>query len=296
MSRTGSGSGAMRALAVPSLIALGAFGYLPGQTAFASVNQAPPSLAPPHRTGASPWATAVGAAAARPRAGASTPLAGAGAGSLSFLAKLAAGAALVARFALLKEDTYMKPTDEPKPPNRKGAQFDKRKRMNPLTHEHNLGYRIHGGPGYAASPHKWVENIRWCHRFRRRISLRRKINGNKACPRIAFFMSHENLHLNVVDDTEGTGKMLTCLTTTQKGTKTELKDELKSRGKEFMRNNTAEACEFIGKKLGMRLLEMGITEAIFDRGGFRPWFKQVKACREGIRSCGVIVTGAGQWG
>jgi len=159
----------------------------------------------------------------------------------------------------------------------------RKKHRNPQ--EHQLGYRITGGPGYPGSPHAWTEPIRWCQRFKRRITIRRKMEGTIARPRLAVFRSKEHLHVNVVDDTQGNGITLLTSTTRQKHNMEAIREtQGVERGKE--KTWSEEAAEIIGRDVAKRCLEKDITMVCFDRGGF-PYGGRVKALAEAARSAGL---------
>uniref|UniRef100_A0A7S1LTU2 Large ribosomal subunit protein uL18c n=1 Tax=Alexandrium catenella TaxID=2925 RepID=A0A7S1LTU2_ALECA len=149
----------------------------------------------------------------------------------------------------------------------------------------NMGYRISGAPGHPGSPHFWTEPIRWCQRFRRRIHIRRKVEGTCARPRLAVFRSLTHMHVNVVDDTVGTGVTLICATTKQKPVLEEIRQ---LQGVETGKESTwsEEAAEVLGREVAKRCLEKNITMVVFDRGGF-PYEGRVKALAEAARSGGL---------
>eukprot|EP00929_Paragymnodinium_shiwhaense_P107631 TRINITY_DN738_c0_g1_i1.p1 TRINITY_DN738_c0_g1~~TRINITY_DN738_c0_g1_i1.p1 ORF type:complete len:278 (-),score=68.47 TRINITY_DN738_c0_g1_i1:98-931(-) len=157
------------------------------------------------------------------------------------------------------------------------------KKPNP-QHDQRMGYRINGEPGKPGSPHYWTEKIRWCHRFKTRIHIRRKVEGNTARPRLAVFRSKEHIHVNVVDDTIGTGKTLATSTTRQKHNKEEIK-KVDEKSEKF-RSWTMEAAEVVGRDIAKKCLDNNITQVVFDRGGF-PYQGRVKALAEAARSAGL---------
>eukprot|EP00929_Paragymnodinium_shiwhaense_P107632 TRINITY_DN738_c0_g2_i2.p1 TRINITY_DN738_c0_g2~~TRINITY_DN738_c0_g2_i2.p1 ORF type:complete len:303 (-),score=76.54 TRINITY_DN738_c0_g2_i2:253-1083(-) len=157
------------------------------------------------------------------------------------------------------------------------------KKPNP-QYEQRMGYRINGEPGKPGSPHYWTEKIRWCHRFKTRIHIRRKVEGNTARPRLAVFRSKEHMHVNVIDDTIGTGKTLACSTTRQKHNKEEIK-KVDEKSEKF-RSWTMEAAEVVGRDIAKKCLDANITQVVFDRGGF-PYQGRVKALAEAARSAGL---------
>jgi len=149
----------------------------------------------------------------------------------------------------------------------------------------NMGYRISGAPGYPGSPHKWTEPIRWCQRFKRRIHIRRKVEGTCARPRMAVFRSQHHMHVNIVDDTIGNGITLLTCTTKQRNNLEEIR-KLQGAEKGWEKTWSEEAAEVVGRDVAKRCLEKNITMVVFDRGGF-PYEGRVKALAEAARSGGL---------
>lgn len=157
--------------------------------------------------------------------------------------------------------------------------------LHPHATEKNLGYRIQGAPGHPGSPHTWTEPIRWCHRFKRRIKNRKKVEGTTARPRVAVFRSLDHMHVNVVDDTTGIGVTIFTSTTKQKDNLDKIRQaQGVEPGKE--RTWSMDAAEVIGQDVAKRCLEKNITMIVFDRGGF-PYKGRVKALAEAARSGGL---------
>jgi len=148
-----------------------------------------------------------------------------------------------------------------------------------------MGYRIGGAPGHPGSPHHWIEPIRWIRRFKKRIHIRKKIEGTCARPRMAIFRSKSHMHVNVVDDTIGNGITLVTSSTLQRDKLDMLRQEQGAeKGKE--KTWTIEAAEIIGREVAKKCLEKNITAIVFDRGGF-PYDGRVKALAEAARSAGL---------
>mmetsp|Transcript_47504 Transcript_47504/g.76997 ORF Transcript_47504/g.76997 Transcript_47504/m.76997 type:complete len:263 (+) Transcript_47504:135-923(+) len=148
-----------------------------------------------------------------------------------------------------------------------------------------LGYRIKGQPGWPGSPHAWTEPIRWAQRFKRRIHIRRKVEGNCVRPRMAVFRSTHHMHVNIIDDTIGTGITLLTVTSKQKENVTQIRaDSGAEKGDEH--TWSIEAAELVGREIAKKCLEKNITMVVFDRGGF-PYEGRVKALAEAARSGGL---------
>lgn len=151
--------------------------------------------------------------------------------------------------------------------------------------EDRKGYRIRGAPGRPGSPGH-PGRVRWCMRFRRRIRIRVKVEGSTARPRLAVFRSLQHTHVNVVDDTIGTGVTLLCSTTKQKHNFEAIKEKCGANHDKYVKTWGMEAAEIIGKDVAARCLEQNITKVVFDRGGF-PYEGRVKALAEAARSAGL---------
>jgi len=150
----------------------------------------------------------------------------------------------------------------------------------------NMGYRIRGAPGFPGSPHAWTEKVRWCERFKKRITIRSKTEGTCARPRMAVFMSHKNIYVNIIDDTIGLGQTLMCVSTQQADVLQAIRDESGcEKGKEDC--SKPEASECLGKAVAKKCLEKEITQIVFDRGGFCYHNYRIKALAEAARSGGL---------
>ena len=91
-------------------------------------------------------------------------------------------------------------------------------------------------------------------RIARHRRVRKKIHGTAVRPRLAVFRSNKHLSLQVIDDI--TGRTLVSASTTEA--------ELKGNGS----GATVEAATRLGTVLAERAKAAGITEVVFDRGGF----------------------------
>merc|ERR1719433_1222831 len=102
---------------------------------------------------------------------------------------------------------------------------------------------------------------------------------------MAVFRSLKHMHVNVVDDTLGNGKILLCMTTKQAPILKMIREET---GAELWKEKTEsiEAAEILGRELAKKCLEQNITQIVFDRGGFH-YTGRVQALAEACRSGGV---------
>lgn len=166
------------------------------------------------------------------------------------------------------------------------ANAGSRKPGRPTDWNHpRLGYRIKGAPGWNGSPHTYTEPIRWVHRFRRRIHIRRKVEGTSVRPRLAVFRSRMHMHALVVDDTVGTGLTMVHVTSKQAGSLEKIRSKQGcEKGDE--KTWSTEAAEIVGEEIAKQCPEKGITMVVFDRGGFR-YEGRVKALAEAARTGGL---------
>ena len=108
-------------------------------------------------------------------------------------------------------------------------------------------------------------------RLKRRRRVRAKISGTQARPRISVFRSNKGLSAQLIDDVAG--KTLAAVNW--------FEPELSKLGKEERVKRTGEA-------LTERAKAAGVTEAVFDRGGYR-YHGHVRAFAEAIRESGLTL-------
>ena len=103
--------------------------------------------------------------------------------------------------------------------------------------------------------------------------MRRHINGTPERPRLAVFRSNMHMYAQIIDDTEG--KTLVSASTLQKDVKAELQ-----------KTNDVAAAAHLGTVIAKRALEAGITEVVYDRGGYI-YKGKVKALADAAREAGL---------
>ena len=102
--------------------------------------------------------------------------------------------------------------------------------------------------------------------------IRRKVSGTGSRPRLSVFFSGQHIYAQIIDD--GSSKTVLGVSTTEKALS----------GKK-LRPNVAGAVE-VGKLIAERAKGKGITEVVFDRGGFR-YHGKVKALADAARENGL---------
>ncbi|HVZ10963.1 MAG TPA: 50S ribosomal protein L18 [Candidatus Paceibacterota bacterium] len=105
---------------------------------------------------------------------------------------------------------------------------------------------------------------------RRHARIRSKVSGTASRPRVAVFKSNRNLFIQFIDDVAGKtilSSQIAAAKSKAKGTKTE---------REIA----------VAKLLAEKAKAAGITEAIFDRGGFA-YHGRIKAVADTLRENGI---------
>ena len=107
-------------------------------------------------------------------------------------------------------------------------------------------------------------------RLKRHARVRSKISGTAACPRLDVFRSNSNIYAQLIDDVNG----VTLAAASSNPT--------------YFRNSVcnAEGSRMFGKLIAERAGSTGITEVVFDRGGYI-YHGRVKELAEGAREGGL---------
>ena len=101
--------------------------------------------------------------------------------------------------------------------------------------------------------------------------LRRYLNGTAERPRMSVFRSNNHMYVQLIDDTEG--KTLLSASTLQKEVGLE-------------KTNDVAAAAALGEYIGKKAVEAGITEVVFDRGGYI-YHGKVQALADAAREAGL---------
>ncbi|MGD8718250.1 MAG: 50S ribosomal protein L18 [Candidatus Zixiibacteriota bacterium] len=109
-------------------------------------------------------------------------------------------------------------------------------------------------------------------RVRRHGRIRKKVTGTAERPRVCVFRSLRHIYAQVVDDYAG--KTLAAVSSLDPGL----------RGK-VDGGNVAGAAT-VGEELAKKATAAGITEVVFDRGGYR-YHGRIKALADGARKGGL---------
>jgi large subunit ribosomal protein L18 len=107
-------------------------------------------------------------------------------------------------------------------------------------------------------------------RVRRHRRVRKKVQGSSERPRLAVFRSNKHISAQVIDDT--TGRTLASASS--------LEADLRSSG------GNIEGAKKVGELLASRAKDAGVTQVVFDRGGFR-YHGRVASLADAARTSGL---------
>ena len=110
-------------------------------------------------------------------------------------------------------------------------------------------------------------------RARKHKSIRNRLSGTAARPRLAVFRSNNHMYAQIIDDT--VGNTLVAASTLEKDVKAELE-----------KTNNVDAAAYLGKVIAEKALEKGIKDVVFDRGGFI-YQGKVQALADAAREAGL---------
>ena len=107
-------------------------------------------------------------------------------------------------------------------------------------------------------------------RLKRHARVRSKVGGTAACPRLDVFRSNSNIYAQLIDDVNGVTLAAAS-----------------SNEKDFgISGGNKEGAHKVGKLIAERAVSKGITEVVFDRGGYI-YHGRVKELAEGAREGGL---------
>ena len=120
-----------------------------------------------------------------------------------------------------------------------------------------------------------LRKSRRLQRLRRHARIRKTLHGTQDRPRLAVYRSLKNIEGQVIDDDER--RTLIGVSTLA----AELRGFTPEEG-----NRKVEAARAAGKLLAEKAQAKGITQVVFDRGGFK-YHGRVQAFAEGAREGGL---------
>jgi large subunit ribosomal protein L18 len=119
---------------------------------------------------------------------------------------------------------------------------------------------------------KKIKSEKVAARVRRKVSIRKKLEGTAERPRLSVFRSAKHIYVQAVDDTTNT--VLASASDLEEAVKASLTGKKKDRAKA------------VGKALASKLIARNITLCVFDRNGFI-YHGRVSAVADGAREGGL---------
>ena len=110
-------------------------------------------------------------------------------------------------------------------------------------------------------------------RLKKHLRTRNRFADTAERPRLAVYRSNKHIYAQIIDD--DAQKTLCAASTVEKDAKAAL---------EFTDNT--EAASYVGTLIAKRALEAGITEVVFDRGGFL-YHGKIAALADAAREAGL---------
>ena len=111
------------------------------------------------------------------------------------------------------------------------------------------------------------------NRLQRHKRVRRKIAGTTQRPRLCVFRSSNNIYAQIIDDANR------VTLTAASSLDAEVKGAVNHGGNK-------EAAKMVGARIAKRAIEKGITEVVFDRGGYL-YHGRVQVLAEAAREAGL---------
>lgn len=110
-------------------------------------------------------------------------------------------------------------------------------------------------------------------RVKKHMKLRNRFQGTAERPRLSVYRSNMHIYTQIIDDVAQ--KTLVSASTVQKDIKAELE-----------KTNDVAAAAYLGKVIAERAKAAGITEVVFDRGGY-VYHGKIKALADAAREAGL---------
>ncbi len=111
------------------------------------------------------------------------------------------------------------------------------------------------------------------NRLQRHKRVRRKITGTTQRPRLCVFRSANNIYAQIIDDTNR------VTLAAASSLEAEVKGAVNHTGNK-------EAARKVGELIAKKAVEKGITEVVFDRGGYL-YHGRIQELAEGAREAGL---------
>ena len=106
-------------------------------------------------------------------------------------------------------------------------------------------------------------------REKRHLRVRKKVFGTTERPRLSVYRSEKNIYAQIIDDVNAVTVVAAS-----------------SLDKTIEKGSNKEAAKLVGELVAKRAIEKGITEVVFDRGGY-VYHGRIQELAEGARSAGL---------
>lgn len=118
-----------------------------------------------------------------------------------------------------------------------------------------------------------IKNDKNADRIKRHKRIRNKISGTAQKPRFCVYRSSKHIYVQVIDDVNG--KTLVQASTMEKSIMEAVKEM-----------NKTDASAVVGKEAAKRAIAAGISQVVFDRGGYL-YTGRVASVANGAREAGL---------
>lgn len=106
------------------------------------------------------------------------------------------------------------------------------------------------------------------NRLKRHARIRENLSGTSTTPRLNIFRSNTNIYAQIIDDEKG----VTLVSASSLDMK--------------LNGSNIENAKKVGTEIAKRALEKGITEVVFDRGGYQ-YHGKVESLADAAREAGL---------
>lgn len=110
-------------------------------------------------------------------------------------------------------------------------------------------------------------------RIKRHLRIRKKVFGTAEKPRLSVFRSEKHIYAQLIDDTKG------CTILSASTLDPELRQKV-------TKTYNKEAAKQVGMLIAQRALAKGISQVVFDRGGFK-YHGRIKELADAAREVGL---------
>ena len=106
-------------------------------------------------------------------------------------------------------------------------------------------------------------------REKRHLRVRKKVFGTTERPRLSVYRSEKNIYAQIIDDVNAVTVVAAS-----------------SLDKTIEKGSNKEAAKLVGELVAKRAIEKGVTEVVFDRGGY-VYHGRIQALADGAREAGL---------